>query len=457
VETPCEAREWGLLLSPEWSPLKQATRARLRGQIEPPGDKSIAHRFALLSALAEGRSTIENYAPGDDCRKTLGVLQSLGLRVGHENSTVQVDGVGFFGFQPPDGFLDAGNSGSTARMVCGLMAGQRFDTRIHGDPSLSRRPMRRVMDPLSRMGALIESDGPDEDRLPLLIHGGRALRGIDYELPVPSAQVKTAVLLAGLHAEGQTRVREPLATRDHTELALLRFGVPVRLERDGAAVHGGAPLEPVSYRIPGDVSSAAFFIAAAAALPGSDLVVHHVGLNPARTGFLRALKSMGACIDIEPSSPVNPGEEVVGSIHVVGSELTGTEIHAEMVPSLIDEIPILAVAAALAHGKTVIRGASELRHKESDRLHAIAEGLESLGTEVETKPDGLVIQGGQGQGGQGGRPLRNAHLTSHGDHRMAMAWAVASLAVDGPCIVTDRDCVAVSYPGFWEELDRLAS
>ncbi len=424
----------------------------MRGQIEPPGDKSITHRFALLSALASGRSTIENYAPGDDCQKTLGILQSLGLTVGHQNRAVQIDGVGFFGFQPPSGSLDSGNSGSTARMVCGLLAGQQFDTRIDGDASLRRRPMRRVMDPLSRMGAHIEALQPDADRLPLLIHGGRSLKGIDYELPVPSAQVKTAVLLAGLHAEGQTRVRESLATRNHTEIALLRFGVPLRLESDGAAVHGGTKLEPVNYRIPGDLSSAAFFIVAAAVLPGSDLVVHHVGLNPTRTGLLHALISMGARIDIEPSSPANPGDEVVGTIHVTGSELSGTKIPSEMVPTLIDEIPILAVAAALAQGETVIRGASELRHKESDRLRAIATGLETLGVDVETWPDGLLIKGGRG-----GRPLRNGRLTSHGDHRMAMAWAVASLAADGPCTVTDRDCVAVSYPGFWEDLDRLAS
>ncbi len=438
-----------MLLTSEWSALKQATRARLRGQIEPPGDKSIAHRFALLSALASGRSTIDNYAPGDDCQKTLGVLQSLGLTVGHQDRTVQIDGVGFFGFQPPDGFLDSGNSGSTARMVCGLLAGQQFDTRIDGDASLRRRPMRRVMDPLSRMGAQIEAVQSDADRLPLLIRGGRTLKGIDYELPVPSAQVKTAVLLAGLHAEGRTQVREGWATRNHTEIALLRFGVPLRHENDGVAVHGGTPLEPVSYRIPGDASSAAFFIVAAAALPGSDLVVHRMGLNPTRTGFLHALKSMGARIDIEPSSPGNPGDEVVGTVHVTGSKLSGTEIQAEMVPTLIDEIPILAVAAALAHGKTVFRGVSELRHKESDRLATIASGLETLGVDVETWPDGLLIRGGC--------PFRNGRLTSHGDHRMAMAWAVASLAADGPCTVTDRDCVAVSYPGFWEDLDRLAS
>jgi 3-phosphoshikimate 1-carboxyvinyltransferase len=379
----------------------------------------------------------------------LGALRSLGVSVDYQDGTVRMDGVGYFGFHEPKGLLDAGNSGSTARMVCGLLAAQPFDTRIDGDASLRRRPMRRIIDPLSRMGAQIQSVRAGEDRLPLLIHGGRSLKGIDYEPPVPSAQVKTAVLLAGLHAEGQTRVRESLATRNHTEIALRRFGVPLRLDGDWAAVHGGTPLEPVSCRVPGDVSSAAFFIAAAAALPGSDLVVQRVGLNPTRTGFLRALESMGARIEIEMSSPAYPGEEFVGSVHVTGSELTGTEIPAETVPTLIDEIPILAVAAALAHGDTVIHGAAELRHKESDRLGAIAGGLESLGVDVETWPDGIRVRGGP--------PLRNGRLTSHGDHRMAMAWAVASLAADGPCTVTDRDCVAVSYPGFWKDLDRLAS
>jgi 3-phosphoshikimate 1-carboxyvinyltransferase len=308
--------------------------------------------------------------------------------------------------------------------------------------------MKRVIDPLEMMGARIEPCGHRRDGLPLTIHGGRNLRGIDYALPVASAQVKTAILLSGLHAEGETRVREPLQSRNHTEIALQRFGAPVRLEDESTIVAGGAPLEPVNLRIPGDISSAAFFIVGAAIMPGSELRVEDVGLNPTRIGFIRVLQSMGADVVVEEENTAQ-GQERLGTVRVRGSDLHGIEIPADLVPNLIDEIPALGVAAARAEGETILRGASELRHKESNRLDAIINGLREMGADVEPLPDGLSIRGG--------RPLRAANLNSNGDHRMAMAWAVASLVAEGECEIAERKCVSVSYPGFWSDVERLAS
>jgi 3-phosphoshikimate 1-carboxyvinyltransferase len=405
--------------------------------------------MALLSSLARGKSVLSNYAPGDDCHRTLEMLGALGILLEHHDETVSVMGRGYFGFEAPSSVLDAGNSGTTARMGCGLLAGQSFDSQLTGDASLRKRPMRRVIDPLERMGARIETQDP-KGRLPLIIRGGRDLHGIGYEPPVPSAQVKSAILFAGLHADGETRVREPLQSRNHTELALLRFGAPVQLEQNTVSIHGGIALEPVQLRIPGDISSAAFFITAAAVIPGSELTVQDVGLNPTRIGFIRVLQAMGAqssCEDL-PGDQV-PGTEPSGTVRVRGSELTGTVVPAHLVPTLIDEIPVLAVAAARAQGETIFRGIAELRYKESNRLDAVITGLRALGAEVETFPDGLGIRGR--------RLLAAAHLQSHGDHRMAMTWAIASLLCEGNCEIRGRDCVSVSYPGFWEDLERLSS
>lgn len=431
--------------------MKLASRVVLRGSLNPPGDKSIAHRLALLSTLARGTSVIDNFAPGEDCRQTLGVLEALGIFVEQQGGKVSVTGKGYFAFHSPRSTLDAGNSGTTARMVCGLLAAQPFDSQLDGDESLRQRPMRRVIEPLELMGAKIDTFDPDKNQLPLMIHGVRNIRGIDYRLPVASAQVKTAILLAGLHAEGTTRVREPSPSRNHTELALVRFGVPVELDGTSVTVRGWSRMEPLHYRVPGDISSAAFFITAAAAFPGSELVVHDVGLNPTRTGFLKVLQTMGARIVIEeqPRTHDEADLERRGSVRIKGSALHGTHVAADLVPSLIDEIPIIAVAAALADGETTIRGASELRFKESDRLRVIASGLTTLGAEVETLTDGLRIVGG--------RPLKRSRLDSQADHRMAMAWAIASLAADGECEILGQDSVVVSYPGFWDELKRLVS
>ncbi len=424
--------------------MKSGLRARLRGRVEPPGDKSIGHRLALLSALAPGRSRLDEFPPGQDCASSLGVLRALGIEVSRDGDAIEIQGRGLDGLAAPKTDLDCGNSGSTARMSCGILAGQRFTSRLVGDESLSRRPFDRVVVPLARMGAAIETTG---GLLPLTVTGGRKLRGIDYELPVASAQVKTAVLFAGLYAEGVTRVREPIPSRNHTELALQAFGASPVVRPGTIEIEGGASLSPGRFRIPGDFSSAAFFLGGAAFLPGSEVVVENVGLNPTRAALLDALKAMGADVEVEVSPEAG---EAQGRVVVRGHELRGIDIARERVPALIDELPILAVVAAFASGTTRVEGASELRVKESDRLSAIIEGLRSLGADVTELEDGFEIRGAGW-----GRPLRPARLRSFADHRMVMAWAVAALGVDGVCDIDDLDQVKISYPGFWHTLDRL--
>jgi 3-phosphoshikimate 1-carboxyvinyltransferase len=427
--------------------MKSELGARLRGRFEPPGDKSIGHRLALLAALASGRSRLEGFPPGQDCASTLGVLRSLSVDISRDGDAVSIDGRGLEGLQAPRTDLDCGNSGSTARMVCGILAGQPFGSRLVGDESLSRRPLNRVVVPLTRMGASIETTG---GFLPMTITGGRRLRSIDYELPVASAQVKTAVLFAGLYADGVTRVKETLPSRNHTELALQAFGASPVIRPGEVEIQGGASLSPGRFAIPGDISSAAFFIGAASFLAGSELVVENVGLNPTRAEFLEALKAMGADIEVETHSSGPNGGEPQGRIVVRGRELQGVVIPRERVPALIDELPILAVVAAFASGTTRVEGASELRVKESDRLAAIVSGLRALGVDVTELEDGFEIRGAGF-----GRALSPASLRSFGDHRMVMAWAVAALGVDGECAIDHLDQVKISYPGFWQTLDRL--
>jgi 3-phosphoshikimate 1-carboxyvinyltransferase len=427
--------------------MKSELRARLRGRFEPPGDKSIGHRLALLSALAEGRSRLEGFPPGQDCASTLGVLRTLSVETFRDEDVVEIEGRGLAGLEPPETMLDCGNSGSTARMVSGILVGQPFTSRLVGDESLSRRPLDRVVIPLTRMGAAIETT---RGFLPMTITGGRRLRGIDYELPIASAQVKTAVLFAGLYADGITRVKESVPSRNHTELALLAFGASPIVRPGEIEIGGGSSLSPVRLRIPGDFSSAAFFIGAAAFLAGSELVVDNVGLNPTRTAFLEALRAMGADIEVEAAPSPSSGAEPQGRVVVRGRELQGAEIPREKVPALIDELPILAVVAAFASGTTRVEGAYELRVKESDRLSAIVEGLRALGADVIESADGFEIRGADR-----GRALRPGRLRSFGDHRMVMAWAVAALGVEGECGIDHLDQVKISYPGFWQTLDRL--
>ncbi len=436
----------------------------ITGGLRPPGDKSLSHRYALLGAIAEGETSIRRYAPGADCASTLRCLEQLGAKVsrrqpesatGEPAGEVVIAGGGSFGSfgslgscrslgtLDPQETLDAGNSGSTIRMLSGLLAGQPFRSRITGDESLQRRPMKRIIEPLTRMGANIRAR--DGNFPPLEIDGAR-LRGIEYSLPVASAQVKSCVLLAGLLAEGKTTVTEPMQTRDHTEIALAQFGAEIERGRRSATVRGGKPLRGQQLTVPGDLSSAAFFLCAALLFPDSDLYVHDVGLNPTRTALLDFLTGMGATIKL-----LNLGEsagELIGDIHVTGSRLRGGEIDGEMAAALIDEIPVLAVLGTQTEDGLVVRGAAELRVKESDRIATVAENLRRMGALVEVFPDGFAIPGKQS--------LSGAEIESHGDHRIVMAFAVAALAAKGETGIKNSEAATVSFPGFFEQLEQVA-
>jgi 3-phosphoshikimate 1-carboxyvinyltransferase len=410
-----------------------------RGRFTLPGDKSISHRAALLGAMAQGETRIRNYSSAADCASTLACLRGLGVPIRQDGTSVTIAGGGLDSWRPPAAVLDAGNSGSTIRMLAGALAGRAFRSVLTGDESLRRRPLERVAAPLRAMGAtVLTTDG----RPPLTIEGGR-LRGVSHELPVASAQVKTAVLLAGLQAEGTTTVREPAPSRDHTERMLPLFGVSVRRAGLTASVQGDARLRGADLVVPGDASSAAFLVVAALVLPGSEVRLDGVLLSPTRTAFVEVLRAMGGRVEAQLDS-ADP--EPVGSIVASSSKLAGTSVDPALVPSLIDEVPALAAAAAFAEGPLTIRGAAELRLKESDRISALAEGLLALGARVRELPDGLVIEAGAG--------LRGARLRSHGDHRIAMALTVAALAAEGPSEIEDADCVGVSFPEFFAVLAR---
>ncbi len=409
----------------------------LRGRIRVPGDKSISHRAIMLGALADGATAIDGFLEGEDCLATLRAFRAMGVRIdGPDRGRVTVQGVGLRGLRAPDGPLDMGNSGTSMRLMSGILAGQVFDTVLTGDASLTRRPMRRVTEPLARMGARI--DGTERGTAPLRIRGGQRLTGIDYPLPVASAQVKSCLLLAGLYAEGVTRITEPAPTRDHTERMLEGFGYP--LAREGSrtvAVTGRGRLTGTEIDVPADISSAAFFLVGASIAPGSDLVLEHVGVNPTRTGAIDILRLMGA--DIEWLNPRLAGGEPVADLRVRHAPLHGIRIPAELVPLAIDEFPALFVAAACAEGETVLTGAEELRVKESDRIQVMADGLAALGIAAAPTPDGIVIRGGALSGGT---------VDSHGDHRIAMSFAVAALRARGPIRIGDCANVNTSFPGF---------
>jgi 3-phosphoshikimate 1-carboxyvinyltransferase len=415
------------------------------GQVRPPGDKSVSHRYALLAAIADGVSTIAGYSTGADCGSTLSCLRQLGVAIeqqaGADGLLVRVEGRGLGGLQPPAGPLDAGNSGSTMRMLAGVLAAHPFDTTLVGDDSLTGRPMRRVIEPLERMGASIASS---DGRPPLTITGSRHLRGITFEPPVASAQVKSAVLLAGIHAEGRTTVREPLPTRDHTERALETFGFPVQRDGGSLAVSGGGRLEARSLAVPGDISSAAFWMVAAAALPGSEVIITGVGLNPTRTGIIDVLRRMGADIHIDPAPSV--GAEPSGTVVVRHGELRPTVIEPHEVPGVIDELPVLAALATYG-GSLQGSGAQELRVKESDRISALADGLRRMGADIDEAPDGFLVRGD--------RRLRGGEVDARHDHRLAMAFAIAALGGAEPTIVHDAGAAVVSYPAFFTVLDSL--
>jgi 3-phosphoshikimate 1-carboxyvinyltransferase len=412
---------------------------RVQGRLSVPGDKSISHRYAMLAALAEGRSELRNYAPGADCQSTLACLRALGVEISAGAEVVTLLGRGLRSFRSPGGPLDAGNSGSTMRMMAGILAAQPFETTMVGDVSLSRRPMRRVIEPLSQMGARIDAvDG----HAPLTIHGTH-LNAIQYAPPVPSAQVKSAVLLAGLHAERTTSVTEPAQTRDHTERALTAFGFAVAVEGRTVSVDGSRRGSGQRLLVPGDFSSAAFWMVAAAALPGSQVILDEVGLNPTRTGLVDVLRRFGARVDVQPTSTTG---EPFGRITVTGDRTGSVEIAPAEVPGLIDELP--AIAALAAHGgEVIVRGAGELRVKESDRIAVLVAGFRALGIDADERPDGFAIRGS-------GAPAGGV-ADARGDHRMAMAFAVAALAANTPSRIEGSDAVAISYPGFFQTLAEL--
>lgn len=409
---------------------------RLGGRLSVPGDKSISHRALLLGALATGRSEVEGFLASEDCLATMAALRSMGVRIEREDHRVVVHGVGLHGLQAASMPLDLGNSGTAIRLLAGVLAGQRFDSELRGDASLMRRPMGRVAAPLNAMGARVETrDGCP----PLTIRGGQALTGIDYTLPVASAQVKSALLLAGLYAEGVTTVRGSGTSRDHTERMLLSMGVELVVEDDGA-IHltPGTGPEAMDVRVPGDLSSAAFFLVGGCLAAEDELVIEGVGLNPTRLGVIGVLEAMGG--EITVSNRHMEGREPVGDLHIRRSVLKGIEIPPEVVPLAIDEFPALFIAAAAAEGETRVTGAAELRHKESDRIATMVQGLRALGGDVEELPDGAIIRGG--------RRLQGGTVDSHGDHRVAMAFAMAALVADGPITIHDTDNVATSFPGF---------
>lgn len=415
-----------------------ATHGRvLQGEVMVPGDKSVSHRAIMLGAIAEGVTCIEGFLEGEDTRATAAIFRQLGVRIDAPCDGVRVvHGVGLHGLQASQEPLDCGNAGTAMRLLTGLLAGQTFDSTLVGDASLSQRPMQRVIDPLAALGALIDSH---DGRAPLCIRGGQSLRGAQIDLTVASAQLKSAVLLAGLYAQGETRVTEPHPTRDYTERMLTAFGVHCESSPGFAAVRGGATLHGTQIHVPADFSSAAFFLVAATIVPGSDLLVRQVGMNPRRTGLLHVLRLMGADITEEAASV--QGGELVCDLRVCHAPLRGIEVPVEHVPDMIDEFPILFIAAACAQGATTVRGAAELRVKESDRIAVMAEGLRTLGIRIDETPDGATIHGGELQGSANIIP-------SHGDHRIAMAFAVAAQMAIGEVLIGDVANVATSFPGF---------
>jgi 3-phosphoshikimate 1-carboxyvinyltransferase len=416
----------------------------IAGALALPGDKSISHRYAMIAAIAEGPTRIRNYSSGADCHSTLGCLRALGVEIEEEGSEVRIAGRGLDGLRASSGGLDAGNSGSTIRMLSGMLAAQPFRTRIGGDESLSGRPMRRIMKPLAEMGARI--DAREGQFPPLEIHGG-PLRPIDYVLPVPSAQVKTCVLFAGLFAEGVTSVTEPVRSRDHTEIALGEFGAQIAAERQKITLTGRPRLTGRELMVPADLSSAAFFIVAALMTPGSHLILRGVGLNPTRSALLDFLVGMGARIRVLDLESANG--ELVGDLIVEHSPLRGGTIEGGLTAALIDEIPVLAVLGAATEEGLTVKNASELRIKETDRIRTVVENLRRMGVAAEELPDGLVVPGRQ--------TFRAACFDSYGDHRIAMAFAVAALRAEGESVIEGAEAASVSFPEFWETLAKIAA
>jgi 3-phosphoshikimate 1-carboxyvinyltransferase len=414
----------------------------ISGKCRVPGDKSISHRSIMLGAIAEGETRISGFLEGEDALATLNAFRSMGVEItGPDAGRVVVKGVGLHGLREPKDALYLGNSGTSMRLLAGLLAGQAFNVELVGDESLSRRPMQRVALPLQAMGAAIEMN--DGGVPPLKIRGMQQLKAIDYTMPVASAQVKSCVLLAGLYAEGETSVTEPAPTRDHTERMLNGFSYSVQIDGSTARLSGGGGLIACDIDVPADISSAAFFMVAASIASGSDILLQHVGINPTRTGVIDILRLMGADITLQNETVV--GGEPVADIRIRAADLHGIDIPVSLVPLAIDEFPVLFVAAACASGSTTLRGAEELRVKESDRIQVMADGLQQIGVDARPLPDGIIITGGAFGGGR---------VTSHGDHRIAMAFAVAGLRAEGEILIDDCANVATSFPGFVELANR---
>lgn len=418
-------------------------RRSLRGEVSPPGDKSISHRAAILNSIAAGEARIANYSPGEDCHATVLCLRALGVEIGEEGDVLTVSGVGKEGFSEPGDVLNAANSGTTMRLLAGLLAAQPFMSVLTGDESLRSRPMARIVHPLRMMGA--EVWGREFDSLaPLAIKGNR-LQGIDYRLPVASAQLKSAVLIAALFAEGRTTVEEPAPSRDHTERLLKAMGAHVDCDGPRISLVPPDSLSPVDLRVPGDISATACWLVAAAIHPNARVEVLGTGVNPSRTGILEVLRRMGAKIEVRNER--TEGGEPVADVRAESSTLTGTKVAEDLVPRVIDEIPLIALAACFAEGTTTIRNAEELRVKETDRIAATVAELSKLGADIEELPDGMVVRGGG--------ELAGGVCHSHRDHRMAMVLGIAGVVSRGRTVVRDAEAVGVSYPAFWDDLDRL--
>ncbi len=416
---------------------------QLNGELTVPGDKSISHRTAMFAAIADGISTIKNYSSAIDCQSTLDCMRQLGTTIRREGQDIHVHGKGLRTLSEPDDILNCGNSGTTMRLLCGLLAGQNFSTVLTGDASLRRRPMDRIIKPLVNNGA--EILGRQSNRLAPLFIRGKSLSDVIYELPVASSQVKSAVLLAGLYAAGSVQVTEPVASRDHTERMLAFCGVDIRRDGNIISLEKNRKLSARDFQIPGDISSAAFLIAMGLLVPGSHLRLKDVGINPTRTGLLTVLKNMGADLRIENERSVS--NEPVGDILVQNAELRAVEIGGTLIPKLIDELPLIAVIATQAQGKTVVKDALELRIKESDRISAIVGELKKMGASIEETKDGFVVEGPT--------PLHSAVCNSYDDHRIAMALSVAAWIADGESTIKDADCVGISFPEFYNMVRNL--
>ncbi len=413
------------------------------GSVRLPGDKSISHRYAMLAAIAEGTTVLENFSAAADCASTLQCIQDLGAMVRRDAGRVEIEGRGPQ-FNAPVKALDCGNSGSTMRMLSGILAGQQFESTLVGDDSLSRRPMKRIIEPLTAMGATVR--GTTDHRPPLTVKGGK-LKAIEYKPPVASAQVKSCVLFAGLFSDGETTVEEDVRTRDHGELALRAFGAEVKRSRTRVSIQGGQQLRAIEAYVPGDISSAAFFLCAAALFPDSNLILDSVLLNPTRAGILDVLTAMGGKVSFLQVEQQHA--ELIGTIQFKAGKLKGTRIEGAQVAGLIDELPVLAATAPYSEEGIEIHDAKELRVKESDRIAAVAKNLRAMGAQVEEYEDGIRVPGRQ--------KLHGAAIETFGDHRIAMAFAVAALRAEGPTEIKDPGCVAVSYPTFFNDLTRLTS